>query len=801
MVRRFWVRARGGDRGLFGLLAAWILRRPFAWSAALIVAAALGALLSSRMTVSSDMLGLLPQDEPSLVALRQLDSQEGGTNLLTLTIDGATQDEVDAFADEVGGRLERLATVRSVLWKAPPELTAKLGPLQLPPEDLRNLRDRLKGALALGPAAANPFIAQKLYAMGPLAEKLSQPAAKFSLTSRPNSARIIVRPTGSSHDLPFARRLMREVDEAIAAANPEAHHVTIPWVGGPYRHAIEDVDGISHDIGWTAIPTFLLVSLAIAFAYRDWKPVVIIMVPQLIGSAWTLGFAKIAIGSVNMFTSFALAVLVGLGNDYGIVLFSRYREERATGLSTDEAIIRAWSKAGGPAFTAALTAAAGFIALLAASFKGFQQLGMIIGAGVPLCFLAVVFVVPLLIRALEPKQTAMLASTATSPEGGTGGPSYRIGFPIVTIAVVCAILGAIALPTLRFDDDLSHLRRKGMSYGELTPDQQALARDGYSPVIISYPDEASLNHDWALVQTALTEDRLPKVSRALSIRSILPADAASRAPLVAEIASLARDPNARYLPPPIRQALAPLANAAPNEDFLVGPEDFPESIQGLLGAGPGKHRILLLPNGNQWSMHENAELADQLETLLPGRTIAGEFVAMAILYRMLTADAPRILIAAAFLVSLLIYLDLRSLPRVALVMGVQTIGMLWAVGMRVLLDMPINLVNFIGIPICMGTGIQAGIFLSHRLHEEGRGGIRRALLTTGLASSLCTITTLLAFASLILADSRGIRSLGTGILAADLTVALSGFILLPASYAVVYALWPAPNESNDHLRH
>lgn len=794
MVRRFLFRMRS-ERGLFGMLASAILHRPRVWSTGLILAAAVGMLLASRLQVSSDMLGLLPPEDPSVMALRELDRQEGGANLLTITVDAEDQPAADAFADDLGARLQALPTVRHVLWKVSPELMGQLAPLQLSQEDLGLLRDRLRGAIALGPAASNPFVAQRLYAMGPLAQKLTNPDAKIAFTTRPNSTRIIVRPTGSSHDLPFARQLMREVDASIAAADPAGHHVTIPWISGAYRHAIEDVDGVSHDIGWTAIPTFILVSLAIGIAFLDWKPVVIIMVPQFLGSALTLGFAAVAIGSVNMFTSFALAVLVGLGNDYGIVLLSRFREERAAGHTTDEAIIIAWSKAGPPAFTAALTAAAGFFSLIVASFKGFQQLGIVIGAGVPLCFLSVVLVAPLLIRALEPAQRPTLAARVASAASASSGPPYTLGFPIITIGILLAGLGAASIPRLHFDDDLSDLRRQGLAYSELTGEQQQLAREGYSQVIVSYPDDASLTDDWERINAAMANGQLASVDRAISIRSVLPKDAAERAAIVGQIAELARDPNFRYLPSPIQKALEPLRSAPAGEDFLVQSDDLPPAIQFILGAGPGKHRILLVPGGNQWSMRSNVVLTDELRALLPGRAIAGEFISMATLFRMVMSDAPRIMVAATLLVGLLILLDLRSFRRAGLVMTVQMLGMMWAVGMRVALDMPFNLVNFIGIPICMGTGIQAAIFLSHRLHEEGRGGIRRALLTTGLASLQSATTTLLAFASLTLADSRGIRSLGYGILAADAVVTLSGFLLLPAAYAIGYWLWSEKSPS------
>jgi predicted RND superfamily exporter protein len=796
MVKRFLQRLPPGPQGLFGMLAAWILRRPYAWSAGLVLAGVVATLLSSHLAVSSDLIGLLPDDDASVNQLRELDRQEGGANHLTIAIVAADQPTADAFAEDLGQRLGTLSTVRHALWKVPPEVIRMLAPLQLTQEELRLLHSRLRGAIALGPAAQNPFIASRIYALGPLAQKLTAPEAKVAFTNRPNSAKIIVRPAGSSHDIPFARRFMSDVQTAIAAADPAGHGVTIPWISGAHRHAIDDVDGIGHDIGWTAIPTLILVSLAIAIAFMDWKPVVIIMVPQFLGSALTLGFATLAIGSVNMFTSFALAVLVGLGNDYGIVLFSRFREERAAGHSTDEAIIRAWSLAGPAALTAALTAAAGFFSLFVASFKGFQQLGLVIGAGVPLCFGSVVCVAPLLIRLLEPGQVPTLANRVARASNRFSATPYRIGLPIVLLGAALGVVGAVALPHLRFDDDLSDLRRKGLSYAELTEEQRTIAREGYSPIVLSYPDEVSMDADWDLINSAMADGRLTHIARALSVRSIIPRDVHERAAIVRQIADLAREPNARYLPPQIQELLQPLADAEPTEDFVVAPSDLPESIQGTFGAAIGKHRILLIPSGNQWAMRENVATTDEISALLPGRLFAGEYVCSAVLFRMVMADAPRIMIAATVLVALLIYLDLRSFKRAALVMAVQCTGMLWAMGMRVFTDMPFNLVNFIGIPICMGTGIQAAIFLSHRLHEEGRGGIRKSLVTTGLASTQSICTTLLAFSTLILADSRGVRSLGVGILTADAVVALSGFLMLPAAYAVAYWIWPKVGTSD-----
>lgn len=765
--------------GPFGRLAFNILRHPRLFALGVLVSTLLGVLLAQQLHVDADMLRLLPDGDPSVAALQELDRQEGGVNLLTISVEGPDQVTVDAYLQELLARVHALPEVRHALYQVPPELAHRVAILQLNPTELALIRDRLRGAIALGAAASNPFLASKLYDLGPLTKKLAAPTDKLALVSAPNMGRLVIRPHGSSHDVPFARALMAGVRGAIRDTDPESRGIRVLWIGGPYRHTIEDVDGVAHDIGWTAIPSFLLVSLAILIAFRDWRPVVAIILPQLVGTAWTLGFARIAVGSMNMFTSFAVAVLVGLGNDYGIVLYGRYRELRAQGLPVEESITRAWDRSAGPAFTAALTAAAGFLALLTASFQGFQQLGIVIGAGVPFCFLSVILLMPLLIKWTRPKVTPTIdMGFGRRIEGRK--PGYWLSIPVLLVGILVVSVGGWAMTRVPFDYDISALRREGLAFVELAPQERKLAQESYSPVIVSYDTEEALNQDYDRIHAEIASGAFPEVARVLSIRTLIPEDAPRRAELLQEIAKLARGANLSYLPAAVRKNLEQLTSLSPGEDYSLERSDLPDAVLNLLGASTGHHRMLMIPTGNMWDLRECAALSAAVHAHLPDRAIAGEYISMGELYRVIRADAPRIIVSAFLLVSALLLFDLRSPSRVFWAMLVQVAGMVSAAAVLVLLGLRLNLVNFVAIPIIVGTGIETVIFLVHRLQEEGSGGIARTLLTSGLASSLCVITTLLAFASLTLASSRGIRSLGQVIFAGDATVAITAFILLPA---------------------
>ena len=167
--------------------------------------------------------------------------------------------------------------------------------------------------------------------------------------------------------------------------------------------------------------------------------------------------------------------------------------------------------------------------------------------------------------------------------------------------------------------------------------------------------------------------------------------------------------------------------------------------------------------------------------------MAGEYLIQAGLYEMTQVDGPRIAIVALILVTLLMAFDLRRFSSTSWGMFVQIVGLVWAGAALVPLGLKFNLVNLVGIPICVGTGIEFAIFLMHRLRDEGPFGVRRAVLTSGLASVLCMITTMLGFLSLLFADNRGIRSLGLVVTAGDFVHAIAGFILLPAAAAFLYA--------------
>ena len=770
--------------GYYGRLARWVMHHRAVTTLLVALITIVAAMGASRLRIDSDILSLMPQDERSTQALQQLDKDEGGVNVLTIAVEGEDATARTAFMDDLQVRLQALPEVDYVLWRLDPEVAWRVGVLQMPVEDLTNLRDRLRAAIQLGPAIANPFIAARVLDLGPMTEKLASAGEGLSLTSIGGMSRMIVRPKGSAHDLPFARSFMHDFDAQVAAADPAGHGVTIKWVGGAYRHNVEDYEGIVHDIGWITVSSLVLVVLIIAGAFRTPRALVALFVPLLLSNVWTLGIAGATVGSLNTFTSFVNAVLIGVGIEFGVHMYARYRELRALNHDVEDAVIRAWDLTGGACTSACLTSSAGFAALIAAHFAGFRQLGWSLSLGLVLCLVAVLVMTPVLISWLDRDVPHTAHHRARRRHLQRRRPSsYRLAPMALLVLASVTVVSGMLFRKIEFEYDLSELRRAGLAYSDLSEEEKALARDSYSPLIATFPSQAALDDALARIQKRMDARKFPEIAKVLSIRTVLPLDQAQRVALLQEITELGTSANAGYLPAQIQQNLAHLRSQPIK---VLTAADLPEPVQHVLGARDGKHRLMLIPSGNMWDMRQASALAAAVDRELPDVPVAGEYLTVGVLYQVMQRDAPVIGIIALMLVGLFTLADLRSVRAGIAAMAVLFAGMAWWGGLLVLSNIRLSMVNFVGIPIVLGIGIDVMIHLIHRLKEEGPGRIMKSLATTGFASALGTSTTVVAFAALSLASSQGVRSLGLLVLLGEISVTVAGMVLVPLGFATTW---------------
>ena len=786
-------------RTIFGRTAALILKkRALAFSAIIGVIAVAILLVTTRLGLDSNLLSLLPQDEPVVESIHRF--QERGSKLERMTLAVEGEDEiVDAFFADVTDRLENTGLVDYTFYRLDDELAQRLGAVQPSVRELSRVRENLRAALTLGRGAA--LLQGMVFSAGASDDlgtsDLQQGRDARSLFEVEGTRTMIIRPSQSSENVSFNTTYMRSFDRIIEETvrspdNLSGHDVEVVWVGGSSRHSHEDYEGVHSDMRWTGLMAGVLIFGLLSLAFRSKRVVALVFLPLAVGTLLTFGFAAVTVHDLNMFTSVFGAILIGLGIDFSIHLFTRYREERARANSLDEAVVRAWDATGPPCMVAALTSAGGFMALMVGEFTGFRELGLLLGVGVLICLISVLTILPLLISWWEknPKPYRKKSKVRSGRP-----PTYRFAPLVLMLLVLVTVAFSFALKNLEMEYDISALRRDGEGYSELDDRQRALVQNSFAPILVGFDTPEELLEAHRRFEKLVEDGTFTGIGRVFSIFSLIPEDQEERLAVLAEIKEFKNHESYPRLNQQVRNNLLPL------HDLTMDPlqvADLPQGLLELTGANAGQHNLVLMANGNLWDMKNSRALLDDLNRELEGQEFTGRNLINGVLYSLVTHDAPKVCLAALFMVCLATLIDLRRPLQALGAVAVLMAGMLWAVAGIALFQIKLSIVNIVGIAILLGIGVDVVIHLLHRIREEGPGRIHKALETTGWAAALSSTTTVLSFASLSLAGGRGIRGLGQLVLVGLTAITIAAFLLLPTGWMTAWKLGgDMPEEGED----
>ena len=130
------------------------------------------------------------------------------------------------------------------------------------------------------------------------------------------------------------------------------------------------------------------------------------------------------------------------------------------------------------------------------------------------------------------------------------------------------------------------------------------------------------------------------------------------------------------------------------------------------------------------------------------------------LIRVIGNDGKNAALLTVFVVFLLLWLDFRNFKYAIIAMIPLVAGVIWMVGLMHLIGRQLTVVNVMGLPLIIGIGIDYGVHIVHRWRIEGSKKVNQIFASTGKAIFLTSITTMLAFGSLIFSIWRGFGSLG-----------------------------------------
>jgi uncharacterized protein len=202
--------------------------------------------------------------------------------------------------------------------------------------------------------------------------------------------------------------------------------------------------------------------------------------------------------------------------------------------------------------------------------------------------------------------------------------------------------------------------------------------------------------------------------------------------------------------------------------------DLPTSLKRQLAETDGRlgTPVLVYPAAsvNPWDGRHVLRSAEELRSVeLPreGIPMASTQLVFADVLLAIGRDGPRATLLSLSGVVLLVLVafglgrrDARSVKDAAWVLASLGVGVVWFGGLAALGDLKLNMLNFIALPITFGIGVDyaTNIFQRRRLDHSER--IADILRTTGGAVSLCSVTTMIGYSSLLVARNQALISFG-----------------------------------------
>ncbi len=611
-------------------------------------------------------------------------------------------------------------------------------------------------------------------------------------------------------------------------------------ITGGVALADEEFGSVAQGMVAGTVGSLVLITLWLVLAVRSWRLIVPILLTLLLGLAVTLGFAALAVGTLNL-VSVAFAILfVGIAVDFAIQVSVRFRGLLVE-LRLPQPALDATARSVGPeVMVAAAATACGFLAFVPTDFAGVAELGLIAGVGMVIAFLCTLLFLPAAITLFGMK-------AEHAPVGFAWGAAAERGLlrarrPVLIGGAVLAFAGAALLPLLRFDADPLHTKNPNTeamrTLGDLmnTPITDPYTVDILAPSLAGADALAARLRPLALVNSVLT------------LSSFVPQDQPAKLALIADAADILRatltpaSPAAPVTPADLRLAAGTTAGQItaalprlPQDSPLRGIDDdlralaaAPDAV--LMAANAALVRFLPLqlerlrlaldahpvtvadvpPDiRRDWLLADGRARVQVIGT--PATHGSRGLRALVAAVRPIAPDAQGTAVTivesaatiigafrtaaiyALLSIAVILAVTLRRLRDVALVMAPLLLSSLLTVLVILASGMRLNFANIIALPLLLGVGVSFNVYFVMNWRAGAPGFLGTATARAIVFSALTTGT---AFGSLALSAHPGTSSMGVLLLLSLGCTAVATLVFEPT---LLLALGP-PSRRDPHVQ-
>ncbi len=651
--------------------------------------------------------------------------------------------------------------------------------------------------------------------------------------------------------------------QLVAETQTEVPGLNVGITGEPVLE-LDEMHQSQKDTTVAAIVSLILSALIFIYGYQETGRPVKATFCLIIGLGYTLGFATLAVGHLNILTITFLPILIGLAIDYGVHLISRYEEELRHGKSEAAALTKAMVYTGQGIFTGGLTTAGGFLAMGFTHFKGIQEMGIICGGGLVICLIPMMTMLPVML--LRGHQNVIDHERGDLAERRARIENLWLQRPGWTAGVTLLLCGAAAtqihkvhfdynllnmqsdgLPAVEFERELIASATKSVLFGAVvaTDFQQAAEFEQQLtnlPVVASVDSITGFLSEGQINKLAIVGDikrelaclqfspldptpvDLQELSATLyslggyigAALEVVRKDAPDLAPEFSSMGDAIEALRKEMLRGDAKQVaenavklgqyqqslfndIRDTFEALRNQDNRapLSAADLPEALRNRFVGVTGKYLLMVYPKGDIWNREVQKRFIDQVSKIYPD--VTGTPVQLYHYTALLKSSYEEAAWYSLGAIAILVFFHFRSLLSVLLALVPVAVGSLWLGGVMGWLDVPLNPANIMTLPLVIGIGVTNGIHILNRYAEEQTPNILAR--STGKAVLVSGLTSMAGFGSLILAQHRGIHSLGCVMTAGLATCMVAGLTFLPALLNLLVRPHPSTEQpSADNAR-
>jgi len=578
------------------------------------------------------------------------------------------------------------------------------------------------------------------------------------------------------------------------------------------------------------------VALLFIIAFKGIVKPLLAVFSLLIALAWSLGFTSLTVGHLNILSVVFTTILIGLGIDFGIHILERYKEERQEGADISTALQKTLQGTGQGNFSGAITTAMAFGAMVLTDFIGIVELGWIAGWGILFCMIAMVLLLPALVTLEEKWRKPVYSKSAEKPIIASVSwldrffSHYKL---IITVCCVLVLVASLSLRTAHFDYNLLNLQAKGteavkyemriLENAGRSAWSAAMLADSLEEVrqkeaqlktlstienvesiaaMVPKHQEENLQYVRENLSPLLSELYVEEDDEPFSLRALTKTLKRIRFKLQGregkedKVAQAAREIDKFFKElDSVEENLAEaqlqvfseklfvdyrdlMADLKKNADpKLVEISEIPKSLRDRYISKQGKYLITIFPSVDIWNLDERKRYLKDLRSV--DANVTGSAVHMFNSTRLMTEGYINGGIYAMTAIIIYVFIVFRNPRTVFFILLPVIAGSIWTLGIMELTGLKLNMANLVILPLILGIGVVNGIHIIHRYREEEDKNVLGK--STGQAVILSSLTTMIGFGSMMVADHYGVFSLG-------LVLTLGVFCCLVASITFLPAL-------------